>query len=208
TVTPPQQPPTAASEDDDVEYICPMDKNVREKNPGKCPICGMTLVLNLPDAHEYPVQIGSKPARIKPAEDAILNFRIEDPVSGKIVQKFEVMHEKFYHLFLVSQDMQFFRHVHPEQQPDGTWNLDVKFPHAGMYRVLSDFYPTGGTPQLIASTMMIPGQGFKLEPAKLSADLKPKTTENLEVELVTDPPQPLARFKTMLFFKMKLKDGV
>ncbi len=208
TVTPPPKPPTAASEDDDVEYICPMDKNVREKNPGKCPICGMQLVANLPDAHEYPVQIASKPARIKPGEDAILNFRVEDPATGKVVQKFEVMHEKLYHLFLVSQDMQFFRHVHPEQQPDGTWNLDVKFPHAGMYRVLSDFYPTGGTPQLVASTLMIPGQGFKLEPAKLTADLKPKTTENLEVELVTEPPQPLAGFKTMMFFRLKPNDGI
>ncbi len=207
---PPQPPATspATSEDDDVEYICPMDKNVREKQPGKCPICGMTLVLNLPDAHEYPIHITSKPARIKPGEDALLNFRVEDPATGKTVQDFTVMHEKLYHLFVVSQDMQFFRHIHPEKQPDGTFSLDVKFPHPGMYRILSDLYPTGGTPQLIASTMMIPGPGFKLEPAKLSPDLKPKKTENLEVELVTDPPEPLAGFKTMMFFRLKPNDGI
>src|SRR5262249_13655377 len=155
----------------------------------------MTLVLNLPDAHEYPVHITSKPARIKPGEDASLTFRVEDPATGKPVQEFEVMHERLYHLFVVSQDMQFFRHVHPEIQADGSLNLPVKFPHTGMYRILSDFYPKGGTPQLIASTMMISGSGFKLEPAKLSPDLKPKTTDNLEVELVTEPKEPLAGFK-------------
>ena len=206
SVTNPNPPVT--SEDDDVEYICPMDKNVRQKTPGKCPICGMTLVLGIPDAHEYPVRISTKPKMIKPGEDTLLNFKIEEPDNGKTVQDFEVMHEKLYHLFLVSQDMRFFRHIHPEKQPDGTFNLDVKFPHAGLYRVLSDFYPKGGTPQLIASTMMIPGAGFRLEPAKLTPDLKPQKSENLDVELVLDPPEPLAGFKTLMFFKLKPNDGI
>jgi hypothetical protein len=206
SVTNPNPPVT--SEDDDVEYICPMDKNVRQKTPGKCPICGMTLVLGIPDAHEYPVRISTKPKMIKPGEDTLLNFKIEEPDNGKTVQDFEVMHEKLYHLFLVSQDMRFFRHIHPEKQPDGTFNLDVKFPHAGLYRVLSDFYPKGGTPQLIASTMMIPGAGFRLEPAKLAPDLKPQKSENLDVELVLDPPEPLAGFKTLMFFKLKPNDGI
>ena len=200
--------PPVTSEDDDVEYICPMDKNVRQKTPGKCPICGMTLVLGIPDAHEYPVRISTKPKMIKPGEDTLLNFKIEEPDNGKTVQDFEVMHERLYHLFLVSQDMRFFRHIHPEKQPDGTFNLDVKFPHAGLYRVLSDFYPKGGTPQLIASTMMIPGAGFKLESAKLTPDLKPQKSENLDVELVLDPPEPLAGFKTLMFFKLKPNEGI
>jgi hypothetical protein len=208
TVTNPPQPPTSTSEDDDVEFICPMDKNVREKNPGKCRICGMTLVPNLPDAHEYPIHITSKPAHIKPGEEALLNFRVEDPTTGKTVQDFTVMHEKLYHFFLVSQDLQFFRHIHPEKQPDGTFNLGVKFPHAGLYRMLSDLYPTGGTPQLVPDTIMIPGPGFKLEPAKLAPDMSPKTTENLEVELVTEPKEPLAGFKTMMFFRLKPNDGI
>ena len=204
----PPQPPAATAEDDDVEYVCPMDKNFRQKTPGKCPYCGMTLVKGIPDAHEFPVHIATKPARLKPGEDALLTFQVEDPNNKKTVQNFEVMHEKLYHLFLISQDMEFFQHVHPELQPDGSLNLNVKFPHAGMYRVLSDFYPAGGTPQLVASTLMVPGAGFKLEPAKLTPDLKPQKTENLEVELSTEPPEPLAGFKTLMFFKLKPNDGI
>src|ERR1700740_3696683 len=94
--TNPPQPP-ATSEDDDVEYICPMDKNVRSKTPGKCPICGMTLVPGIPDAHEYPVHITTNPRTIKPGQDTLLNFRIEDPSNGKTVQDFTEMHEKLYH---------------------------------------------------------------------------------------------------------------
>ncbi len=210
--TNPSQPPVpsnaAGAEDDDVEYVCPMDKNVRQKTPGKCPICGMTLVFGIPDAHEYPVEISTKPATIKPGQDTLLKFRIEDPSTGKTVQDYTIMHEKLFHFFVVSQDMQFFKHIHPEKQPDGTFDLDVKFPHAGMYRLLSDFYPTGGTPQLIASTLMVPGEGFKLAPVKLTADLKPQKTENMDIELVLDPPGPLAGFKTMMFFRLKPNDGI
>src|SRR5882757_1558380 len=80
TNPPPKDP---AADQDDVEYICPMDKNVRSKTPGKCPICNMTLVLNLPDAREYPVHITTKPKTVKPNEDVLLNFRIEEPEAGK-----------------------------------------------------------------------------------------------------------------------------
>ncbi|MBZ5605127.1 MAG: hypothetical protein LAO79_22750 [Acidobacteriia bacterium] len=185
-----------------------MDKDYRAKEPGKCPICGMTLVLGIPDAHEYPVHITSKPAPIKAGQDSLLSFRIEDPTSGKTVQDFTVMHEKLYHFFVVSQDMQFFQHTHPVKKVDGTFDLGVKFPHPGMYRVLSDFYPTTGTPQLIANTIMVPGEGFKLTPAVLKADLKPKKTENMDIELVLDPPEPLAGFKQIMFFRLKPNDGI
>jgi heavy metal-binding protein len=201
-------PDAAAAAQDDVEWVCPMDKDVREKAPGKCPRCGMTLVAGIPDEREYRVELTTKPRVLKPNEDIQLKFDVQDPDSNKTVQSFEIMHEKLYHLFLVSQDMQFFRHVHPEKQPDGTFLLDAKFPHPGLYRVLSDFYPTGGTPQLISRTVMVPGAGFKLTPAKLTADLEPKNTENLHVELTLDPPQPLAGFKTIMFFKLTPNEGI
>jgi hypothetical protein len=213
---PPPDPPKdpaavtqpAAAQDDDVEYVCPMDKDVRSKTPGKCPRCGMTLVLGIPDSHESPVHITTTPRVLQANEPIRLDFHIEDPVTHKPVREFEIMHEKLYHLFLVSQDTGFFRHVHPEMESDGSFQLNVTFPHPGLYRVLSDFYPKGGTPQLIASTLLVPGPGFKLESAKLKPDLAPQKSENLDVELVTDPPQPLAGFKTLMFFKLKPDDGI
>ena len=134
--------------------------------------------------------------------------RIAHPGTGEKVTKFETVHDRQYHLFVVSQDMQFFRHIHPQKQPDGTFNLDVNFPHPGMYRVLSDFYPKGATPQLIANTLIVPGVGMKIAVANPSPDLRPNHTENLDVELVTDPPEPIAGLKTMMFFRLKPNDGI
>jgi len=198
---------------DEVEFVCPMDKDVRSNAPGKCPRCGMTLVAGIPDPHEYPVHITPKPKVLKPDQDTLLTMSIEDPLTMKQVHDFTEVHEKLYHFFLVSQDLSFFRHVHPEIQPDGSFQLGVKFPKAGLYRVLSDFYPKGGTPQLVTDTMMVPGPGFKLETAKLDADLTPRHADgmkdghevpgNLDVDLQMEPEQPIVGEKTLLFFHVK-----
>jgi hypothetical protein len=185
-----------------------MDKDVRSKVPGKCPRCGMTLVAGIPDPHEFPVRITTAPKILKPGEESLLTFRVQDPSTGKTVRDFEIMHERLFHLFLISQDMQFFQHVHPVMRADGSFNLDVKFPHAGLYRVLSDFYPKGATPQLIANTLFVPGAGMKMAPAKLIVDLAPNHTENLEVSLTMEPPQPIAGMKTLMFFRLTPSEGV
>ena len=190
------------STDDEPEYMCPMDKDVRSKTPGKCPKCGMTLVLNLPEPREFKVKVTTKPRVLKAGENTELHMRVEDPLNGKEVTDYTVMHEKLYHFFVVSQDTTFFNHVHPVKQPDGSFILNETFPKPGLYRILSDFYPTAATPQLIASTVMVPGEGFKVEVPQLKPDMAPQDSTNLHVELVTDPPEPLAGFKTMMFFKL------
>ena len=97
-----------------IEFTCPMDRDVRSKTPGKCPRCGMTLVANLPDPVEYPVDLRVNPPQIPSAHPITLEFRIADPESGAPVEHFEIVHEKLFHLFIVSQDLQYFAHVHPQ----------------------------------------------------------------------------------------------
>jgi hypothetical protein len=201
-------PPASQTAQDDVEWVCPMDKDVRSKTPGKCPRCGMTLVAGIPDPREFPVRIVTRPRALDAGKNIDLEFHVEDPETNKQVKDFVIMHERLFHLFVVSQDMSFFRHVHPQIEADGSFKLNLNFPHAGEYRVLSDFYPQGATPQLISDTLFVRGADFKLQPAKLTPDVSPKKTENLEIELATDPPQPLAGFKTLLFFRLKPNDGI
>ena len=74
--------------------------------------------------------------------------------------------------------------------------------------MLSDFYPKGATPQLIANTLFVPGAGMKMTTANLTADLAPNKTENMEVSLTTEPPQPIAGMKTLLFFRLTPNEGI
>ena len=60
-----------------------------------------------------------------------------------------LMHEKLFHLFLVSRDLAYFAHEHPTLEPDGRFRFETEFPKPGMYRVLSDFYPSGRVTSLL-----------------------------------------------------------
>src|SRR3981081_3835953 len=96
-----------------VDFICPMDPEVRSKAPGRCPRCGMKLVAGIPEPIEYPVHLKVKPRNFKPGDKVELSFAIEDPKTGKPVRKFQEVHEKLFHMFLVSQDLTYFVHDHP-----------------------------------------------------------------------------------------------
>jgi hypothetical protein len=192
-----------------IEFTCPMDRDVRSETPGKCPRCGMPLVANLPEPVEYPVDLRVDPPQIPSARRVALEFRIADPATGAPVKQFEIVHEKLFHLFIVSQDLQYFAHVHP--QFDGAvFRLDTSLPKPGAYRLLADFYPTGGTPQLAPKTITTAGYMTPLETGipRLAPDLSPKQGENLTVELKLDPPQPIAGKKTMLFVHLTPADAL
>ena len=184
-----------------------MDLDVRSATPGKCPRCGMTLRLGIPEPVEYPLELKMVPPVPKAGALVELFFKVHDPDTGAKVSKFEIVHEKLFHLFVVSQDLSYFIHDHPLLQTDSSFRYMAKLPQPGLYRLLGDFYPTNATPQLIAKTVIVPGGG-PLGTAKLDPDLAPKQAENMDVELVTDPPQPIAGMKTLLFFRVKPADGL
>jgi Heavy metal binding domain len=190
-----------------VEFVCPMHPDVRSPQPGYCPRCGMKLVANLPDRAEYPLRLVVHPSAPQAGRELRLAFTVLDPKTGKLVADFQVMHEKLYHLFIVSQDLKYFVHDHPEKASDGTFYFKTILPKPGMYRVLSDFYPTGGTPQLIVKTIVLPGAAVT-PGAELKPDLAPKDSANMQVSLTMRPAQPIAGMKTLLFFHLEPSDGL
>src|SRR5262249_28416776 len=141
----------------DPEFVCPMDRDVRSPRPGSCPRCGMKLVAGLPLPVEYPMEFRADPPSIPTGREITLEFRVLDPKSGKPVARFETVHEKLFHLFLVSQDLSYFSHEHPQLTASGWFRLRTRLPKAGTYRLLADFDPIGGTPQLAARTFSTAG---------------------------------------------------
>ena len=188
------------------DYVCPMDRDIRMAAPGKCPRCGMSLVLGIPDPVEYPLRLTLSPRAAKPGDRVVLTFKISDPKTGLPVNQFEMVHEKLFHMFIVSQDLEFFAHDHPVLSGPGIFHYTGSLPKPGMYRVLADYYPASGTPQLTAKTIFVPGG--KLQTPRLGPDLTAKQAGNMNVEIATEPAQPVAGFKTMLFFRVNPTDGL
>ena len=187
-------------------FICPMDPDVRSNSPGVCSRCGMKLVEGVPDPVEFHMDLSVTPRAVKPGKPVELRFSVHDPWKDHPVKNFQIVHEKLFHMFVVSQDLQFFVHDHPQLQPNGDFTFNLAFPKPGMYRVLGDFYPDAATPQLIAETVMV--SGTPPPAVTIPRDYATKTAENMEVELVTDPPEPLAAQKTLMYFRVKPADGL
>jgi hypothetical protein len=165
----------------------------------------MALVLHVPDSVEYLLEVSHSPTLLKPGVDATLTFRLVDPKTGHPVERFEIVHEKLMHVFFVSANLQFFAHVHPQPQSDGSFRLSIRLPYAGMYRLLADSYPSGSVPQLSVKTLYVLGNS---EPANLVPSPGPLKSENLTASLHLDPEPPLAGLLTKMLFTLEPAAGL
>jgi hypothetical protein len=177
--------------EEETAWVCPMHPDYTMDVTGKCPRCGMDLVRAAPfDVRDYGLDFRTVPALVKPGRKTTMYFQIVHPGTRETVKKFEVVHEKQYHLFVISQDMESFQHIHPEEQPDGTWSIDVTLPKAGYYKILSDFMPSGGAPPFLARPLVTAGYTGDLESnsAHLIPDSSPtKTVDDITATMAYDP---------------------
>jgi hypothetical protein len=137
----------------------------------------------------------------------VLQFLVHDPWKNRPVSNFNVVHERFFHTFVVSEDLEFFEHGHPRLVADGVFQYPITFPRSGMFRVLGDYYPAGATPQLTSDTVFVPG-GAPSPPVHLERDYSPKTAENVRVSVATIPERPLATARTQLRFVVDAPEGL
>jgi len=124
--------PTVPDPSTQLVWICPMDKDIRSLIAGNCPRCGMKLTTDVPEPAEYHLNLSVIPRAPEPQKPARLIFDIHDPWKDNRVTKFTVVHEKLFHAFIVSEDLQFFVHDHPVWK-DNTFQYDLKFPKPGLY---------------------------------------------------------------------------
>jgi len=192
------------------QYVCPMHPEVRKLSTGKCPLCGMALISKILEPVEYPVEFTFTPPGIPAGEPLTIDIRAFDPVTGKQIQNYEIVHEKPIHLFIISSDLEYFAHEHPVMVPGGTFRHRTTLPKPGIYKVFADFYPLNGTPQLVPR--IVSTQGFRrsidetvVNPPR---DIAPKTSVNLKVLLTVDPVEPVPAKKTLLFLDLDPVEGL
>jgi uncharacterized membrane protein len=148
-VTAPLLPPLPGAEK---VWACPMCKDVLSAIPGRCNMCGMTLVqLEHPVVYAprlpphdpgYAMKMDVTPSHPSAGRPARLVFTMTGP-DGKGVKDFRWMHEKLMHTVVVRSDLLSFEHVHPIHQADGTFVLDHVFPSGGSFVVFSEAAPEG-----------------------------------------------------------------
>jgi Heavy metal binding domain len=164
-------------------HWCPMHPDVRRPGTGTCPRCGMALVpIPPPRLGEYRLDVTAVPR----ARGGVSGFRltVRDPQSGEPVSAFTEVHERIFHLFIVSRDLEAFAHVHPEKTADGAFEVRHDLA-VGQYMLIADFLPAGGTPQLVQRMVVTPGYKGPLfaPPASLAPGPVEQIADGIRVRL-------------------------
>lgn len=108
--------------------------------------------------------------------------------AGNPVEKLDIAHEKLLHLIVVSKDLSYFAHLHPEYQGKGEFAIAHTFPSGGEYKLIADFVPAGGGTITQTEWVVIEGQTAPAVP--LAAEHgHSKVVNGIEVTLMNDHPE-------------------
>lgn len=136
-------------------FWCPMHPDVRRPGAGTCPLCAMELVPIPPSRiGEYKLDVALE--RGARSGFAGLRLTVRDPETNSRVTDFARVHEQVFHLFIVSRDLAYFAHVHPQQGPDGSFALKHRLP-PGEFMLFADFLPKRGSAQMVQRAIVSPG---------------------------------------------------
>jgi hypothetical protein len=96
-------------------HWCPMHPDRRAPGPARCNRCGMELVpIPPPRIGEYRLDVTLSSGSAGRAT-TVITLRVLDPPARERAAAFLQVHERPFHLFIISRDLQYFAHVHPEQ---------------------------------------------------------------------------------------------
>lgn len=180
-----------------VSYICPMnceDGKTYDK-PGSCPVCHMDLEPMKAEVEankaEYYTAFTANPAQLEAGKSAMMSFtpKIKDNDAADV--PLDLVHEKKMHLILVSDDLSWFDHIHPEYSASGSYDIKVlakgenfsngrghnetRFENGGRFWAFADFKPTGGLNQVNKIELNVTGA-----PAKASSFSQAKMTTSVD----------------------------
>lgn len=198
-------PQTAESATPGTKYICPMncEKGKTYDQPGPCPVCHMDLEPSKVEVeankNEYFTAFTTNPAQLEAGKAAMLSFTPKIKGNESAPVPLDLVHEKKMHLILVSDDLSWFDHIHPEYQASGAYDIKVlgkgdkftngrghnetRFDSGGKYLAFTDYKPLGALNQVNKTELNVVGS-----PAKAMVYTQPKMTTSVDGYSVTFDP--------------------
>jgi hypothetical protein len=116
---------------------------------------------------------------IVPGSPTTLTLRLQSAATGLPPAALEIVHEKPVHMFIVSQDLSDFQHVHPTVVGPGQLAIPANFKKTGPYSIFAQFKPTGEPQQTTANRLQVPGASMPAQPLILD-------TSNTKTRMGTD----------------------
>jgi Cu+-exporting ATPase len=124
---------------------------------------------------------------LQAGKEAEIRIHIQDE-KGKGIEKFDFNHEKLLHLIVVSKDLSYFNHIHPEYKGKGEFAITTSFPAGGEYKLIADYVPTGGSKT--TQTEWIKVEGTAAAPVPIKPDQgHSNIVDGVEVTLQNNHPE-------------------
>ncbi|MBW3634989.1 MAG: hypothetical protein KY445_00815 [Armatimonadetes bacterium] len=180
------------------------------------------------EAHPHATKLlfAASPGEIPVGKPATWTLQINDAKTGAPVKDFSVVHDKLMHLIVVSRDLSWFNHIHPEYKGNGTFKVTTTLPRAGAYKLYADYTPKGKTqevaPHEFSTAGTAPGAtNVSLTPDKMNGpwmtkkvvahpegEPEAKGGPTYEVALMPMPFPMKAGADSMLHFQVRDAKGV
>ncbi|RIX48762.1 hypothetical protein D3P08_24010 [Paenibacillus nanensis] len=116
-------------------------------------------------------------------KDALIRIAVENK-DGEPIEAFDLNHEKLLHLMVISKDLSYFNHIHPEHVGGGVFEIRNVFPAGGDYRLIADLKPAGGDAMTKMEWVSI--EGAEAEAVPVTPNLEPQTAGGTNVKLSID----------------------
>lgn len=186
-------------------YVCPMHPYIGSATHSRCPECAMPLQPNrrpgpVRQLHAPELRMDLLPGiePLQPGKTARLIFTPRR-CSDNAIPPLESVHTQKFHLIIVSRDLSFYDHLHPQEQPDGSYALDYAFPQPGIYLLFADVTPVGLPNQVFRLPVRV--EGTPPAPAPLRIPMAyAKTQGDYRIALSVSPLSPRPREETILTF--------
>ncbi len=186
-------------------YVCPMHPDVMSPTAGKCPRCSMNLVAGSPIAMpDFRLRVETTPRVVRAGEPMTFRFTVHHPLTGAQARDFAIIHDKLFHLFVVSRDLAEFAHIHPQVHPDGSFTVVHTLPKPGHYTLYSDFLALGGGAQVVATPLVTTGvdADIVMSQARLNPDWPwVRSADGVKVELLNQQAEFLGGEEIDLVFR-------
>src|SRR5690606_5307710 len=88
--------------------------------------------------HTTKLVFASQPETIQAGQSAKWTLKIVDDIDNTPITEFDVVHDKLMHLIVVSKDLAWFNHLHPEHKGEGVFEVETVVPRAGSYKLFAD----------------------------------------------------------------------
>ncbi|MBN4061756.1 hypothetical protein JYU20_00985 [Bacteroidales bacterium AH-315-I05] len=156
-------------------YTCPMKCAGSESDkPGKCPVCGMELEHSdkALDESSYHIDFHSHPQQFAAGGSAELSFTPKKEGDESALVPLDIHHEKKIHLMILSTDLSYFEHIHPQYNgqeylikvigKDESFTKErglneTEFTEGGDYIMYLDYVPAGAAGHLDKIPLTVSG---------------------------------------------------